>query len=53
MKIRRQIIVFDVADLAAESSCWAGLLGGDVVADVCWLLWSSAFLWSDTRPVMQ
>jgi hypothetical protein len=27
MKIRRQIIVFDAADLAAESSFWAGLLG--------------------------
>jgi hypothetical protein len=27
MKIRRQIVVFDAADLAAESSFWAGLLG--------------------------
>ena len=33
MKIKRQIIVFDAADLAAESSFWAGLLGGTVVAD--------------------
>jgi hypothetical protein len=27
MRIRRQIVVFDAADLAAESSFWAGLLG--------------------------
>jgi hypothetical protein len=27
MKIRRQIVVFDAPDLAAESSFWAGLLG--------------------------
>ncbi|HWE63967.1 MAG TPA: VOC family protein [Chloroflexota bacterium] len=27
MKIRRRIIVFDAADLAAERSFWAGLLG--------------------------
>jgi hypothetical protein len=27
MKIKRQIIVFDAADLAAESAFWAGLLG--------------------------
>ena len=36
MKIRRQIIVFDAADLAAESTFWAGLLGGAVVADDDW-----------------
>ena len=30
MKITRQIIVFDAADLAAESTFWAGLLGGTV-----------------------
>ena len=28
MKLRRQIVVFDAADLPAESSFWAGLLGG-------------------------
>jgi len=33
MNIKRQIIVFDAADLAAESTFWAGLLGGTVVAD--------------------
>jgi catechol 2,3-dioxygenase-like lactoylglutathione lyase family enzyme len=33
MKIKRQIIVFDAADLAAESAFWAGLLDGKVVAD--------------------
>jgi catechol 2,3-dioxygenase-like lactoylglutathione lyase family enzyme len=36
MKIRRQIIVFDAADLAAESAFWAGLLGGTVVEDEDW-----------------
>ena len=36
MKIRRQIIVFDAADLATESAFWAGLLGGTVVADDDW-----------------
>ena len=36
MKIRRQIIVFDAADLAAESTFWAGLLGGTVDADDEW-----------------
>ncbi len=33
MKIARQIIVFDAADLATESAFWAGVLGGRVVAD--------------------
>jgi predicted enzyme related to lactoylglutathione lyase len=33
MKINRQVIVFDAADLAAESSFWAALLGGTVIAD--------------------
>ena len=36
MKINRQIIVFDAADLAAESSFWAGLLGGTVDEDNDW-----------------
>ena len=27
MKISRQIVVFDAADLTAESTFWAGLLG--------------------------
>ncbi len=36
MKITRQIIVFDAADLAAESGFWAGLLGGTVQADDDW-----------------
>lgn len=36
MKIRRQIIVFDASDLDAESSFWAGLLGGTVHADDDW-----------------
>jgi catechol 2,3-dioxygenase-like lactoylglutathione lyase family enzyme len=36
MKISRQVVVFDAADLAAESTFWAGLLGGTVVADDDW-----------------
>ena len=36
MKIRRQIIVFDTADLAAESEFWAGVLGGTVEAEDDW-----------------
>ena len=36
MKINRQIVVFDAADLAAESTFWAGLLGGSVVAEDDW-----------------
>jgi len=33
MKIKRQIVVFDAADIAAESAFWAGLLDGTVDAD--------------------
>jgi predicted enzyme related to lactoylglutathione lyase len=36
MRVKRQIIVFDAADLAAESSFWAGLLGGTVAQDDDW-----------------
>jgi predicted enzyme related to lactoylglutathione lyase len=36
MRIVRQIVVFDAADLTAESNFWAGLLGGSVVADDDW-----------------
>jgi predicted enzyme related to lactoylglutathione lyase len=36
MKIRQQIVVFDAADIDAESSFWAGLLGGTVEADDDW-----------------
>ncbi len=36
MKIKRQIIVFDAPDLAAESTFWAELLGGTVEADDDW-----------------
>jgi predicted enzyme related to lactoylglutathione lyase len=36
MRINRQIIVFDAADLDAESSFWAGVLGGKVVAEDDW-----------------
>jgi predicted enzyme related to lactoylglutathione lyase len=30
MRIRHQVVVFDAADLSAESRFWAGLLGGKV-----------------------
>lgn len=36
MKINRQIVVFDAADLDAESTFWAGVLGGRVVAEDTW-----------------
>jgi catechol 2,3-dioxygenase-like lactoylglutathione lyase family enzyme len=36
MKITRQVVVFDAADLAAESAFWAGMLGGSVDADEDW-----------------
>jgi predicted enzyme related to lactoylglutathione lyase len=36
MKISRQVVVFDAADLAAESSFWAGMLGGTVDEDEDW-----------------
>src|SRR6266545_1278729 len=36
MHISRQVVVFDAADLAAESSFWAGVLGGTVDADDDW-----------------
>lgn len=36
MKINRTIIVFDTADLAAESRFWADLLGGTVIAEDDW-----------------
>jgi len=36
MKITRQIIVFDAADLAAESGFWAGLMDGTVDAEDDW-----------------
>lgn len=36
MTILRQLLVFDAADLGAESAFWAGLLGGTVEADDDW-----------------
>ncbi|CAA9293194.1 MAG: hypothetical protein AVDCRST_MAG61-350 [uncultured Friedmanniella sp.] len=36
MEIVRQVIVLDAADLHAESSFWAGLLGGQVFEDENW-----------------
>lgn len=36
MKIKRQIVVIDAADIAAESAFWAHLLGGTVEAEDDW-----------------
>ncbi len=36
MRTVRQVVVFDAADLQTESSFWAGVLGGRVVADDDW-----------------
>jgi hypothetical protein len=36
MKITRQIVVLDAADLTAECTFWAGLLGGTVDAEDDW-----------------
>ena len=36
MDIKRQIIVFDATDIAAESAFWAALLGGEVDAEDDW-----------------
>ncbi|RWZ59172.1 VOC family protein [Labedella populi] len=36
MRITRKIVVFDTADLEAESSFWADLLGGTVERDDDW-----------------
>jgi len=36
VKINRQIVVFDAADLASESTFWAGLLSGTIEADDDW-----------------
>src|SRR5205823_8803174 len=36
MHINHQVVVFDAADLAAESSFWAGMLDGAVDAEDDW-----------------
>jgi predicted enzyme related to lactoylglutathione lyase len=36
VRINHQVVVFDAADLTAESSFWAGLLGGTVDAEDDW-----------------
>lgn len=36
MKIVREVIVFDAANLRAESTFWAGILGGHVFEDEAW-----------------
>ena len=36
MKLNHQVVVFDAADLAAESSFWAEVLGGTVDAEDDW-----------------
>ncbi|MEP9383220.1 VOC family protein [Nocardioides sp. KR10-350] len=36
MRMVRQVVVFDAADLGPESAFWAGLLGGHVFEDEAW-----------------
>lgn len=36
MKITSQVVVFDAADLTAESNFWAGVLGGTVDTEDDW-----------------
>lgn len=36
MQIKRQVVVLDAANITAESAFWAGLLGGEVIADDDW-----------------
>jgi predicted enzyme related to lactoylglutathione lyase len=36
MRINHQVVVFDAAELAAESRFWAGVLGGTVDAEDDW-----------------
>ena len=36
MRIERQVVVFDAADLHAESAFWAGMLGGRVLPEDDW-----------------
>lgn len=36
MNITPQVVVFDAADLSAESTFWAGVLGGTVAAEDQW-----------------
>jgi predicted enzyme related to lactoylglutathione lyase len=36
MQINHRVVVFDAADLPAESSFWAGVLGGTVAAEDDW-----------------
>jgi predicted enzyme related to lactoylglutathione lyase len=36
MKINHQVVIFDAADLAAESGFWSGVLGGTVDAEDDW-----------------
>jgi catechol 2,3-dioxygenase-like lactoylglutathione lyase family enzyme len=36
MQINHQVVVFDAADLEAESSFWAGVLDGDVDVEDHW-----------------
>jgi hypothetical protein len=36
VRLVRQLVVLDAADLGAESTFWAGLLGGEVIAEDDW-----------------
>ena len=45
MRINHQVVVFDAADLTAESAFWAGVLGGEVHADDDWHM-----IYADGQP---
>jgi hypothetical protein len=49
MRIKREVIVFDAPDLHAESSFWAAVLGGTVMADDDW---HSVFVDGEWRPLL-
>jgi predicted enzyme related to lactoylglutathione lyase len=45
MRINHQVVVFDAADLTAESAFWVGVLGGEVHADDDWHM-----IYADGQP---
>ncbi|MEX1286585.1 MAG: VOC family protein [Acidimicrobiia bacterium] len=47
MTINHRVVVFDAADLGAESSFWAGVLGGTVDVEDDWHM-----VLVDGRPVV-
>lgn len=50
MNITRQIVVFDAADISAESAFWASVLGGTIEAEDDW---HSVFVDGEPRLAVQ